>query len=92
LVFIQTLLDSLPNLVALRDRDHRLTLSNRAYRELFVGDGEEGDRWGYMTEDERQQMLREERAVWETGEIFQGSGYTQRDGDVPLHVVYVKLP
>ncbi len=92
LVFIQTLLDSLPNMVALRDRDHRLTLSNRAYRELFVGDGEEGDRWGYMTEDERQQMLREERAVWETGEIFQGSGYTQREGDVPLHVVYVKLP
>ncbi|MFM5016523.1 ATP-binding protein [Aeromonas veronii] len=92
LVFIQTLLDSLPNMVALRDRDHRLTLSNRAYRELFVGDGEEGDRWGYMTEDERQQMLREECAVWETGDIFEGSGYTQREGDVPLHVVYVKLP
>ncbi|MCV5696933.1 hypothetical protein OFN29_32240, partial [Escherichia coli] len=45
-----------------------------------------------MTEDERQQMLREERAVWETGQIFEGSGYTQREGDVPLHVVYVKLP
>jgi len=92
LAFVQTLLDSLPNMVALRDRQYHLTLCNRAYRELFIGDGSEGDGWGYMTEDERQQMLREECAVWETGEIFEGSGYTQREGDVPLHVVYVKLP
>ncbi|TNH83584.1 ATP-binding protein [Aeromonas sobria] len=92
LVFVQTLLDSLPNMVALRDRQHHLTLCNRAYRELFIGDSSAGDGWGYMTDDERQQMLREERAVWETGEIFEGSGYTQREDEVPLHVVYVKLP
>ncbi|MFM5715676.1 ATP-binding protein [Aeromonas allosaccharophila] len=92
LVFVQTLLDSLPNMVALRDRQHHLTLCNRAYRELFIGDSSAGDGWGYMTEDERQQMLREERTVWESGEIFEGTGYTQREDEVPLHVVYVKLP
>ncbi|TNI90753.1 ATP-binding protein [Aeromonas allosaccharophila] len=92
LAFVQTLLDSLPNMVALRDRQQNLTLCNRAYRKLFIGDASEGNGWGYMTEDERQQMLREERAVWETGEIFEGSGYTQRENEVPLHVVYVKLP
>ena len=92
LAFVQTLLDSLPNMVALRDRQHHLTLCNRAYRELFIGSDPAGDGWGYMTADERQQMLHEERAVWETGDMFEGFGYTQREGGGPLHVVYVKLP
>jgi len=92
LAFVRTLLDSLPNMVVLRDNQHQLTLCNRAYRDLFIGNESEGDRWDYMTEDERQQMLREERLVWETGETIVGDGYTQRNGNTPLHVVYVKLP
>lgn len=92
LVFVQTLLDSLPNMVALRDLQHKLTLCNRAYRDLFIGSALDDDGWGYMTQSEREQMLREERAVWDTGEMFEGAGYTQREGDVSLHVIYVKLP
>lgn len=92
LAFVQTLLDSLPNMVALRDRQHQLTLCNRAYRELFIGDGSTGDGWGYMTEDERQQMLREEQRVWDIGEMFEGTGQTRRPDKAPLNVVYIKKP
>ncbi|WP_033136259.1 ATP-binding protein [Aeromonas finlandensis] len=92
LAFVQTLLDSLPNMVILRDRQHQMTLCNRAYRELFMGPGSDDNGWGHMPREEREQMLREELAVWETGEVFEGSGYTNRPDNEPLHVVYVKLP
>ncbi|WP_421190495.1 ATP-binding protein [Aeromonas enteropelogenes] len=91
LVFVQTLLDSLPNMVALRDRQQTLTLCNKAYRETFIG-AELGDGWSNMRPDEREQMLREERQIWATGEIIAGAGQSSnRDGTL-FHVIYVKLP
>ncbi|HEH9439325.1 TPA: transporter substrate-binding domain-containing protein [Aeromonas sobria] len=92
LLFVQTLLDSLPNMVALRDRQHQLTLCNKAYRSLFIGTDPAGDGWGHMTPPEREQMLRDEQRVWDTGEMFEGTGQTRRPDKDPLNVVYIKQP
>ncbi|WP_068977777.1 ATP-binding protein [Aeromonas sp. EERV15] len=92
LAFVQTLLDSLPSMVALRDRQQNLTLCNRAYREAFIGAESGGDGWSYMQLSEREQMLREELSVWETGTMYEGAGFTRRIDDSQFHVVYVKLP
>lgn len=92
LAFVQTLLDSLPNMVALRDRQQNLTLCNQAYRDVFIGAENGGNGWSYMRPEEREQMFREERLVWQSGNRLEGSGYTHRDDQMPLHVVYVKLP
>ncbi|MFB2864503.1 ATP-binding protein [Aeromonas sp. MdU4] len=92
LAFVRTLIDSLPNMVALRDRQQNLTLCNQAYRQVFIGAESGGDGWSYMPSDEREKMFREERLVWETGHMLEGSGYTHRHDEAPLHVIYVKLP
>ena len=92
LAFVQTLLDSLPSMVALRDRQQNLTLCNKAYREAFIGAESGGDGWSYMQTEEREQMLREEQSVWATGVRLEGAGYTRRIDDSQFHVVYVKLP
>jgi len=92
LAFVQTLLDSLPSMVALRDHQQNLTLCNKAYREAFIGAEAGGDGWSYMQQSEREQMLREELCVWSTGTMLEGSGYTRRIDNSQFHVVYVKLP
>ncbi|WP_241462261.1 ATP-binding protein [Aeromonas finlandensis] len=92
LAFVQTLLDSLPSMVALRDRQQNLTLCNKAYREAFIGAESGGDGWSYMQPGEREQMLCEELSVWATGTMYEGAGFTRRIDDSQFHVVYVKLP
>ncbi len=92
LAFVQTLLDSLPSMVALRDRQQNLTLCNKAYREAFIGAESGGDGWSYMPPDERELMLREEQTVWATGGVVEGPGYSRRIDGSQFHVVYVKLP
>ncbi|HEH9418195.1 TPA: transporter substrate-binding domain-containing protein [Aeromonas sobria] len=92
LAFVQTLLDSLPSMVALRDRQQNLTLCNKAYREAFIGAESGGDGWSYMSPEEREKMLLEEQSVWATSCLLEGSGYTRRIDNSQFHVVYVKLP
>ena len=84
LAFVQTLLDSLPSMVALRDRQQNLTLCNKAYREAFIGAESGGDGWSYMPAGEREQMLREEQTVWATGGLVGGAWLFKTDRWFPV--------
>ena len=93
LTFVQTLLDSLPNMVVLRDKDLRITLCNQAYKDAFVRQGED-DRLhlGSIPPSERDRVLREEREVWLHGEMLEGAGYSRRQDGSSFHVIYAKQP
>lgn len=74
LTFVQTLLNSLPNMVVLRDREQRITLCNQAYRDAFIGDPmkEGGDDLDRMPARERARVLKEEQEVWQSGAQLEG--------------------
>ena len=94
LSFVQTLLNSLPTMVALRDNEQHITLCNQAYRETFFieHDGQLRDDLAHMPEPVRRQMVQEERAVWQSGRKLEGAGNSVRADGSPFHVMYVKLP
>ncbi|MDM5074000.1 ATP-binding protein [Aeromonas bestiarum] len=94
LTFVQTLLNSLPNMVALRDREQRITLCNQAYRDAFIGAkvGDDCDDLDGMPPQERERVLREELAVWQRGEQLEGAGYSRRQDGAMFHVIYAKRP
>lgn len=94
LTFVQTLLNSLPNMVALRDREQRITLCNQAYRDAFIGAkvGDDCDDLDGMPPQERERVLREELEVWQRGEQLEGAGYSRRQDGAMFHVIYAKRP
>lgn len=94
LTFVQTLLDSLPNMVVLRDKNLRTTLCNHAYRDAFIGEGanEEHLYLNSIPLVERKRVLQEEREVWRSGKVLEGAGYSQRHDGTPFHVIYAKQP
>ncbi|MEG0008867.1 MAG: transporter substrate-binding domain-containing protein [Aeromonas sp.] len=93
LTFVQTLLDSLPNMVVLRDKQLRITLCNHAYRDAFVS-REDGNPLylDNIPSPERVRVLREEREVWQSGEVLEGAGYSLRQDGTSFHVIYAKQP
>ncbi len=76
LLFVQTLLNSLPTMVALRDSEQRITLCNQAYRDAFLGAGSCSEELQNMPETLRNSVLEEERLVWQTGQDLEGQGAT----------------
>lgn len=93
LTFVQTLLDSLPNMVVLRDKTPRITLCNQAYRDAFIREGEdEVLQPGSLFPAERERVLREEREVWQSGETLEGAGYSRHQDGSSFHVIYSKQP
>ena len=94
LLFVQTLLNSLPTMVVLRDNEQRITLCNQAYRETFFieQNGRQQDDLAHMPESVRCQMVQEERAVWQSGRKLEGAGNSVRADGSPFHVMYAKLP
>ncbi|MGY3892294.1 ATP-binding protein [Aeromonas enterica] len=94
LTFVQTLLNSLPNMVALRDREQSISLCNQAYRDAFIGAKVDDDCYDLdgMPPEERERVLREELEVWQSGEQLEGAGYSRRQDGSMFHVIYVKRP
>ncbi|MGL6399236.1 ATP-binding protein [Aeromonas veronii] len=92
LLFVQTLLNSLPTMVALRDSEQRITLCNQAYRDAFLGAGSSSEELQNMPETLRNSVLEEERLVWQTGQDLEGAGSNLRADGTPCHVIYAKRP
>lgn len=92
LLFVQTLLNSLPTMVALRDSEQRITLCNQAYRDAFLGAGSCSEELQNMPETLRNSVLEEERLVWQTGQDLEGAGSNLRADGTPCHVIYAKRP
>ncbi|MDF2412202.1 transporter substrate-binding domain-containing protein [Aeromonas sp. 1HA1] len=94
LTFVQTLLNSLPNMVALRNSEQCITLSNQAYRDAFIGAkvGDDYDDLDDMPPQEQERVLREELEVWQSGEQLEGAGYSRRQDGAMFHVIYTKRP
>ncbi|MFM1643202.1 ATP-binding protein [Aeromonas salmonicida] len=94
LTFVQTLLNSLPNMVALRDREQSITLCNQAYRDAFLGAcvGDECIDLDGMPPQERERVLKEEQDVWHSGKQLEGAGYSRRQDGTLFHVIYAKRP
>ena len=93
LVFVQTLLNSLPNMVVLRDKEQRITLCNQAYRDAFIGE-QSGlhHRLENLPDWMRERVDREEQTVWQSGKALEGSGYCHHQDGVERHVIYVRCP
>ncbi|MGY3944069.1 ATP-binding protein [Aeromonas tecta] len=93
LTFVQTLLDSLPNMVVLRDKSLRITLCNHAYRDAFVSRDDGNPLYlDNIPSPERVRVLREEREVWQSGKVLEGAGYSHRQDGTSFHVIYAKQP
>lgn len=94
LTFVQTLLDSLPNMVVLRDKYLRITLCNRAYRDAFISERSDGGLYHLdnLPSLEREKVLREEQEVWLSGQAMEGAGYSRRHDGTAFHVIYAKQP
>lgn len=93
LTFVQTLLDSLPNMVVLRDKSLRITLCNHAYRDAFIDPHDDNPlNLACIPPSERGRVMKEERAVWQSGETLEGAGYSQRQDGSSFHVIYAKQP
>ncbi|MGL5127882.1 MAG: ATP-binding protein [Aeromonas popoffii] len=94
LTFVQTLLNSLPNMVALRNREQCITLCNQAYRDAFIGAKAGADYYDLdgMPPEERERVFREELEVWQSGEQLEGAGYSRRQDGTMFHVIYAKRP
>ncbi|WP_052446025.1 ATP-binding protein [Aeromonas fluvialis] len=94
LLFVQTLLNSLPTMVALRDSEQRITLCNQAYRDAFLvgSNGEVSDDLYSMPESLRERVLEEERRVWQSGQELEGAGSSSHADGTPFHVIYAKRP
>jgi len=67
LEFIQTILDSLPNMVALRNKDHQMILCNRAYKETLTVDF-----WLGLDNRFKEQYYTEQLEIWEHGREVTG--------------------
>jgi signal transduction histidine kinase/CheY-like chemotaxis protein len=67
LAFIQTIVDSLPNMVALRNKEHQLILCNKAYKETLTVDF-----WLRLDSRFKEQYLAEYLQVWEHGREISG--------------------
>lgn len=94
LLFVQTLLNSLPTMVALRDSEQRITLCNQAYRDTFLvaSNGEVPDDLPNMPESVRKRVLEEERRVWQSGQALEGAGSSLHADGTPFHMIYAKRP
>ncbi|MGY4106933.1 ATP-binding protein [Aeromonas encheleia] len=94
LTFVQTLLDSLPNMVVLRDKEMRITLCNRTYRDAFIREQNDGGLYHLdsLPSQEREKVLREEQEVWLSGQAMEGAGYSWRHDGTAFHVIYAKQP
>ncbi|EKP0306480.1 transporter substrate-binding domain-containing protein [Aeromonas veronii] len=94
LLFVQTLLNSLPTMVALRDHKQRLTLCNQAYRDAFLvaSNGEALDDLQGIPEPLRENVLAEERRVWQSGQELEGAGSSLHADGTPFYVIYAKQP
>lgn len=94
LLFVQTLLNSLPTMVVLRDSEQRITLCNQAYHQAFldISNGRAWDDLQCMPEPLRANVLEEERKVWQSGEELEGAGNSLRADGSPFHVIYAKRP
>ncbi|MGL5775687.1 MAG: histidine kinase dimerization/phospho-acceptor domain-containing protein, partial [Aeromonas veronii] len=94
LLFVQTLLNSLPTMVALRDSEQRISLCNQAYRDAFLvaSNGEVLDDLQSMPESVRESVLEEELRVWQSGQKLEGAGNSLRADGSPFHVIYAKGP
>ncbi|MGL4933690.1 MAG: ATP-binding protein, partial [Aeromonas sp.] len=94
LQFVETLLESLPSMVALLDRDQRFIQCNQAYRDTFMGQENIHalDQLPFMTRAVKDMVLAEERTIWQTGQGMQGAGMATRADGSLLHVAYAKRP
>lgn len=99
LQFVQTLLNTLPNMIVVRDKQQRITLCNKAYRDAFIGDIRDinvagVDSLPLLSEAERERMYREEAHVWQTEQDLVANECLFRCnlGGSPFYAFYVKRP
>lgn len=95
LLFVQMLLDALPNQVVLTNERYEIAMTNESYRQLFLRG--ENLRGSYerlleerLPETIRKRVIEEDARVWESGEELHGSGEIRRP-DGSLHqMIYTK--
>ncbi|MBP0603917.1 transporter substrate-binding domain-containing protein [Aeromonas sanarellii] len=95
LAFVQMMLDALPNLVVLTNEHYEVAMTNRAYRQMFLGGENLMGSYERLLKDRlpeaiRARVVEEDARVWESGEEFHGRGELLRD-DGSLHqMIYTK--
>ncbi|MBZ6070819.1 ATP-binding protein [Aeromonas schubertii] len=95
LAFVQMLLDTLPNLVVLTNAHHEITMSNRAYRNLFFGGRDLKGSYHHLLKDNlpeaiRERVMAEDTRVWESGIEINGHGEVQLQDGVEHEMLYTK--
>lgn len=97
LQLVEMLLDTMPNLVVLTNEHQELTLTNQAYRKLFLDGQESVGHYdallkGILPEETIQRIQREDAHVWESGDDINSHGVvTLPDGSERVMMYHKRL-
>lgn len=94
LLFIQTLLDSLPAMVVLRDARQQVRLCNQVYRRTFLRQLANGqwEDFQHLPDAVKESVLADERRIWQTQQEMEGESHSHRPDGSLRHVIYAKRP
>ncbi|MEG0009910.1 MAG: transporter substrate-binding domain-containing protein [Aeromonas sp.] len=95
LKLVETLLDTMPNMVVLTNERLEITLTNRAYRYLYLGGHDRHGSYDVLLGDQlphevRQRIMHEDAEVWATGRELNARGVTQLADGVEREIMYQK--
>jgi PAS domain-containing protein len=95
LVFVQMMLDALPNQVVLTNERYEVAMTNRAYRQMFLGGENLTGSYERLLQDRlpesiRARVMEEDASVWESGEELHGRGEIRFDDDRLHQMIYTK--
>ncbi|WP_429130218.1 ATP-binding protein [Aeromonas media] len=95
LIFVQLMLDALPNLVVLTNEHYEVAMTNRTYRQMFLNGKNLMGSYEQLLKDRlpeaiRARIMEEDARVWESGEELHGSGERQHDDGSLRQMIYTK--
>lgn len=95
LVFVQMMLDALPNQVVLTNEHYEIAMTNLAYRQMFLGGENLSGSYERLLKDRlpeaiRARVIEEDARVWESGEEFHGRGEIRLADGVEHQMIYTK--
>ncbi len=95
LMFVQMMLDALPNQVVLTNERYEIAMTNLAYRQMFLGGENLNGSYERLLQDRlpeaiRARVIEEDARVWESGEELHGRGEIQLANGVEHQMIYTK--
>ena len=95
LMFVQMMLDALPNQVVLTNEHYEIAMTNLAYRQMFLGGENLNGSYDRLLNNRlpeaiRARVIEEDARVWESGEELHGRGEIRLADGAEHQMIYTK--